>query len=250
MAEGRSGGATDPPLVVLVGLTGVGKSTAVGALRTAVPGTVLLPNRRELADRIVIPDAQRLAGEPVHPVRDRLQRFRLTARYREAHPGGLAHALERYLAREGGAVDAPLLLFDNLRGEAEVGYACERFPRARFIVLEAPAATRVLRLAGRHDVFDRAGSPRGAAADALLARLARVEGLDALLDLHTLAAEADGLDPEAVETGARVVAEESLHYDPGATWRRLDALPAARRIRLDTGRLSPRQVADRLRAWL
>lgn len=238
------------PLVVLVGLTGVGKSTAVQAMRTAVPGAAVLPNRRELADRIVIPDAQRLAGEPLEPVRDRLQRFRLSARYAEAHPGGLAHALERYLSREGEALDAPLLLFDNLRGEAEVAYACERFPGARFIVLEAPAAMRVLRLAGRHDAFDRTESASGPAPAALLARLERVDGLAGLLDLRGLAADAEGLDPEAVETGARVVAEESLHYDIGATWRRLEALPTEQRIRLDTGRLSPHQVGDRLVAWL
>ena len=250
MAVPRSGGAAHAALVVLVGLTGVGKSTAVRALRSAVPAALLLPNRRELADRIVIPEAQRLAGEPLEPVGDRVERFRLSARYREAHPGGMAHALERYLGDGSEGLDAPLLLFDNLRGEDEVGYASERFPRARFIVLEASAAMRVVRLAGRGDAFDRTAPPPGPAAEALLARLERVPGLSDLLDLARLAADAEGLDPDRVETGARVVAEESRYYDPDATRRRLQGLSGERCIRLDTGRLSAHEVGARLLAWL
>ncbi len=253
-------------LLIVVGLTGVGKSTTLEALRTTVPGARLLPNRRALADALIIPEAQRLEGVPQQPVRDRLERFRLTARYRRAHPGGVAHALERYLASDApGASDAPLALFDNLRGEDEVGYAVEVFAHARFVALEAPAAVRVLRLAGRGDAFDRVGAgdavhhapndeahheAHGAMRDALLARLQRIEGLERLTDLARLAADAARLDPDAVATGARVVAEESLHYDPLAAWQRLEPLPAHRRLRLDTGRLDPRQVARRLASWL
>jgi hypothetical protein len=237
-------------LLIVVGLTGVGKSTALEALRATVAGARLLPNRRALADALVIPEAQRLEGEPQQPVRDRLERFRLTARYRRAHPGGMAHALQRYLASDvPGASDARLLLFDNLRGEDEVGYAAEAFPGARFVALEAPAAVRVLRLAGRGDAFDRVGpgeAAHDATHDALLARLQRIEGLERLADLPRLATDAAGLDPDAVETGARVVAEESLHYDPAAAWHRLEPLPERRRLRLDTGRLEPREVARRL----
>lgn len=239
----------DEGLVVLVGLTGVGKSTAVHALLAAAPDARLLPNRRELADRIVIPEAQRAAGEPVGPVHDRVERFRLTARYRADHPGGLAHALARHL-REAPDVDAPgLLLFDNLRGEDEVGYATRAFPDARFVALEAPVATRVLRLAGRRDAFDRvAGTPQADAA--LVERLAAVPGLADLTDLAALARAAAGLDPDAVATGARVVAEESLHYDPEAAWAQLEPLPPHRRLRLDTARLDPTEVAAALLGWL
>ncbi len=247
----------DGDLLIVVGLTGVGKSTTLDALRATVPGARLLPNRRALADAYVLPEAQRLEGEPVRPVRDRLERFRLSARYREAHPGGLAHALERFLAGEGPpAADAPLLLFDNLRGEDEVAYAVRAFPAARFVALEAPAAVRVLRLAGRHDAFDRiapaakGSAPTTAGEEALLARLQRIDGLASLADLPRLAADAAGLDPDAVETGARVVSEESLHYDPVAAWRRLEPLPARRRLRLDTARLAPQQVVERLASWL
>jgi len=253
-------------MVLLVGLTGVGKSTAVGALRAAVPAAAVLPNRRELADRIVIPEAQRLAGETERPVRDRLERFRLTAGYRQAHAGGLAHALERYL-HHAELPPAPLLLFDNLRGESEVRFAASAFPSARFIVLEAPPEVRVLRLAGRRDAFDRvsgAAAQESAAGrqdggvdsgvdggvDGLRRRLLEVRGLARLTDVAALAAAARGLDPDAVLTGALVVAEESGHYDPAAAWACLQGLPPPRRIRIDTGRLEPAQVAARIRAWL
>jgi hypothetical protein len=237
---------TESTLLIFVGLTGVGKSTALAA----VPDALLLPNRRALADTLVIPEAQRLEGEAPRPVRDRLERFRLTARYRREHPGGMAHALERFLAGpRHDAPAAPLLLFDNLRGEDEVGYAVHAFPSARFVALEAPAAVRVLRLPGRGDAFDRV-DVGPAAHGALLARLQGIEGLARLTDLPGLAAAAAGLDPDAVETGARVVVEESLHYDPEAAWRRLEPLPERRRLQLDTGRLDPGGVASRLQAWL
>ena len=48
----------DMPVLVLVGVTGVGKSTAVDALRTRMDGLSLLPNRRKLADLLVIPSVQ------------------------------------------------------------------------------------------------------------------------------------------------------------------------------------------------
>ncbi|MEJ2667624.1 MAG: ATPase [Deinococcales bacterium] len=246
-----------PELVIFVGLTGAGKSTAVEALLSAVPGALLLPNRRALTDRIVIPEAQHLAGEDVRPVTDRIERFRLTARYREAHPGGMAHALQRYLEDRDVPSTVPLLVFDNLRGDDEVGFAADAFDGARFVVLEAPAEARILRLAGRHDAFDRAAAapePAGPAVAAepsgLAARLADVPGLGRLTDPAALLRAARGLDPDAVLTAARIIAEESAHYDDAAAWARLAALPASRRLRLDTGGLSAAEVAGRLRAWL
>jgi len=268
-----------PPLLILVGLTGVGKSTAVEALLASVPGATLLPNRRALADRIVIPEAQRLDGREPHPVGDRLERFRLTARYRARYPGGLAHALCRHV-RAAAPAGSDRLLFDNLRGESEVRFALDAFPGARFVVLEAPADVRVLRLAGRRDDFDRVagrdvngpgvqgpgvqgpgvqgpgahgqGAPGADEArdETLRDRLLQVPGLARLTDVSALAAAAGGLEPDAVVTGARVVAEESSHYDPAATWALLEPQPPARRLRLDTGREPPDVVAARIRAWL
>lgn len=69
--------AREAPLLVLVGLTGVGKSTLVEAL-----GLPRLPDRRELVDRYVLP---RYGATPPLP---REERFRLTRRFREEFPGG------------------------------------------------------------------------------------------------------------------------------------------------------------------
>jgi hypothetical protein len=42
-------------MLLLMGLTGVGKSTAVGALQSAGVPLTLLPNRRALTDALIIP---------------------------------------------------------------------------------------------------------------------------------------------------------------------------------------------------
>ncbi|MCD0177696.1 ATPase, partial [Deinococcus sp. 14RED07] len=76
---------SDLPLTVLVGVTGVGKSTALAALTGADPAMRVLPDRREVTDAVMI-----LPATGGAPVRDREERFRLTARYRQQHPGGMA----------------------------------------------------------------------------------------------------------------------------------------------------------------
>ncbi len=60
------------------------------------------------------------------PVLDRVERFRLTARYRERHPGGMAHALSRL--RVDPAALGGHLIFDGLRGVDEIGWAIAHLP--------------------------------------------------------------------------------------------------------------------------
>jgi len=98
----------DLPLTVLVGVTGVGKSTALAAL-----GDVrVLPDRREVTDAVMI---AALAGRPVT---DREERFALTARYRETHPGGMAQALGSLHADP--AVWPLPLVFDGCAGRTRI----------------------------------------------------------------------------------------------------------------------------------
>lgn len=266
-------------LLLLVGLTGAGKSTALAALASAVPGLSLLPDRRSLTDDVLLPEAQRLEGAPVAPVRDRVERFRLTARFREAHPGGMAEVLARQLEadpeRDPKDPDG-WLVFDNLRGANEVGYAVRHLPFARFIVLDCAPGLRVARIAGRADAFDTvsdrnaasgsssphgpagpggAAATRGSAAERaalrlVTSRLAAVPGLAQLTDLGALARELRGVRPDALERAATVVAEESLHYDPVASWRVLEPLPPHMRLRLDTGVVDPAGVLAAVTAWL
>ncbi len=51
----------DRPLLVIVGVTGVGKSTALQALQDGGFEYDLLPDRRDLTDRLIIPSVQAVA---------------------------------------------------------------------------------------------------------------------------------------------------------------------------------------------
>jgi hypothetical protein len=233
----------DLPLTVLVGVTGVGKSTALAALREAGAQARVLPDRREITDLVILAP---LAGQPVT---DRTERFRLTALYRGTHPGGMAHALGTLSAdtRHWGRP----LLFDGLRGLEEVEYAARHFPAWRFVALTAPDAVRVWRLLGRADAFDRVAG--GESGSSLRADLAAIPGVDRVFpaaELDALAAlEAGGHAPADILARTRIVVTERQHYDPDAACALLRTLPPSRALVLDTVALSPAGVAARVRAW-
>lgn len=234
-------------LIMLVGLTGVGKSTAVEALHASGEHFSLLPNRREITDRMIIPEVQRDRGETPHPVTDRLERFELTRAYRDKHPGGIVYALDRMLV-DSLTISSFTLVFDNLRGVGEVRAANETIPHARFVVLDAPHEVRLRRLIDRNDAFDRvAGSDRDVDRD-LLQTLKQIDGADALFDLEALAA----LDVPAdkLVAAVEVVSAEQRNYDMDKAIAYLETLPPERYLYLDTSRQSPREIAEALRAWL
>lgn len=252
-------GTASRQLVLVVGLTGVGKSTLLERIQASRPSVRLLPNRREITDQIIVPDVQRHEGIAVAPVEDRIERFRITAAYRERHPGGMAHALARWLAEHPSVTSRPAretLVFDNLRGLSEVRAAHEAFPGASFLVLDASPLTRLARLVGRRDPFDRVATPTSAAAGAerdLVARLAGIEGVGAVFDPAEIAplAARDGLDAEDLIRAVRIIVEEQRHYDSGAARDHLEAhLPAGRRLVVDTDEVGTARVAERTLAWL
>ncbi len=213
------------PLLVLVGLTGVGKSTLAEAL-----GLPRLPDRRVLVDRYVLP---RYGASPPLP---REERFRLTGRFREEFPGGVAEVLLR-----GYAEPKPLLLFDGLRGEAEVAYALAHLPQALFAVLHAREITRLKRLLVRQDAFDRAHvAPEEEARLKALAQGVLSEG-----EL----AEALSLAPaEEVLAKLKIVAEEKRNYDPQGPLRLLGGHPRA--LVLDAEVLTPKEEVEAVWAFL
>lgn len=237
------------PLLVLVGVTGVGKSTALAALGSLKR----LPDRREVTDAVMIVPQ---AGQAVA---DREQRFALTAQYRRTHPGGMAQALgslhadpEHWSGR---------LVFDGLRGQGEVEYAARQFPLWRFVSLHAPDLVRVRRLLGRADAFDvvdQTVQATGVRADVrtfnLLAELEALDGVDEVFgsaQLHEIAAlSAQGFTPADLLAKTRIVLSERRNYDPQAARRVLNALPGWRSLDLDTSLLSAQEVARAIVDWL
>lgn len=137
----------DCALLMLVGLTGCGKSTTLAQLDSDG-----MPSRREVADCIAIPYAQTLAGEALLPVLDRARRFEYTRRFAQAVPGGMAAAFS-WLWLDNNA-QKPLLT-EGIRGDAELRFALGCFPRWRVVELALPPLHRLRRLSGRQDEFDQ-----------------------------------------------------------------------------------------------
>lgn len=263
----------------MLGLTGVGKSTAVQALKTQAletqviktqaletraPDTsslplTLLPNRRTLTDELIVPTVQRAAGEPIRPVTDRLERFALTRRYRALHPGGMVAALERYLEKQSEetgsglypGLDKGTWVFDNLRGLDEARAGAETFPDARFILLDAPPLVRLERLIGRRDSFDQV-TVSGPENTSLGDELRTIDQLETVFDVpaleHLAAQGALGTD---IVRAARIIVGEAQNYDMTAAAAYLQNVKDdASFLYLDTAVLSVKDVRTRIQRWL
>lgn len=265
LAESLGAGAPPPagwlpltatPLLILVGVTGVGKSTLLAEIEAAVPEHTLLPDRRDLTDRLIIAAIQQEDGLPPAPVKDRMQRFDYSRRYRQRYPGGMAHALAQlWLAP---SIAPGLLIFDGLRGANEVTHAAALLPQAAFLFLDAPDRVRVRRLLGRNDAFDQvAAAPTPAlATDAELSFAAL--GIPEAGRLFTPQEEASLLslvrsgEVSAADLCAKlqIVVEERLSYDPADTRAvLLDAAPE-RTLVIDTVANTPAQAAQIALQWL
>ena len=142
-------------LVMLVALTGAGKSTALAQLRRRLSGldVDVIPTRREVADWIAIPFAQHWSGAPLAPEPDRVRRFALTRLFAGRVAGGMAAAFSWLnLADEYGRP----VLCEGIRGDVEIRHALTRFPRWRIVELALDPLTRLRRLSHRREAFDRA----------------------------------------------------------------------------------------------
>lgn len=169
---------SDAPLVVLVGLTGAGKTTLARMLSAS--GCVeLLPDRRRLTDAVIL-------GENAATL-DRAGRFAATARFRGAAPGGMGEVLAALSVAKRPAQPH---LFDGLRGADEIAYFAPRAPNAVFLAFQVSDKTRAQRIASRSDGFDGAASGSATKAQALVADEATHYSLGAALD--ALAAHAPG----------------------------------------------------------
>ncbi|MEH1765941.1 MAG: AAA family ATPase [Nostoc sp.] len=140
------------PLLIIVGMTGVGKSTITKALAEEGLDFTLLPNRRALTERLIIAPMLKMEDKFVQPL-CRIKRLTYARLYREHFPGGMGRILASlYINPQ--QVNS-LLVFDSLRGENEVNYAATTLENAKFVMLIAPNKVRLERLLKRHDPFDR-----------------------------------------------------------------------------------------------
>lgn len=248
------------PLLILVGVTGVGKSTTLDFLQQSALRFSLLPDRRELTDRLIIGYLQTVDGLPVQPVKDRRERFAYTRRYHQLFPGGMSHALSQLVVDT--AAHPGWLCFDGLRGEGEVAHAARVLPEARFVVLDAPDLVRVQRLLGRGDRFDQISNNGVVSPSATGQNSLAVVGVgdgDALFTPDETAALLQSAAPpvgtgtiavEELRAKLQIVVEERRNYDPQAAIAYLKAHASDRTRLIDTTKVAAAAAAQQVVDWL
>lgn len=243
------------PLLVLVGVTGVGKSTTLEALHHAGLACHPLPDRRTLTDALIIPTMLAAQGEPRAAVTERTQRFALTRAYRAHHPGGMGEALAALWVD----IDMTpgLLLFDGLRGANEVTHALQMLPLARFVMLDAPDVVRVIRLMDRHDPFDAiaartAGQPEHDLAQFAALGVTEAEAMFTIDEQQVLVSlvVTGEVTVDELRKALTIVVEERRNYDPAATRAALQSHAPARTLVVDTVADAPHMVALKILDFL
>lgn len=220
----------DTKLLIIVGVTGVGKSTTVDALKAGGLSFSLLANRRELTDRFMISHLQQQAGGPIVPVTDRAARFEYTRRYREQHWGGMGHVVTQ-LSIKRSALSADWLIFDGLRGENEVMIAAKNLPNAQFLLLDAPDVVRIQRLLKRNDRFDKIKSSSVESSDlGDVSDFLQTEEKQQLLDL----VQQGEVTLEELKGKLEIVRKERENYSPARTKMALFHDARDRTIYIDT----------------
>lgn len=243
------------PIIFIIGLTGVGKSTTLSALKSSTIQFELLPNRRELADTIIIPEVQRAvygvteSGKELRAEKNRLERFRLTAKYREMYPAGMVHALQQYLSSN--KTTEKSLIFDNIRGLDECKAAVEHFENSRFIFLDAPAMVRLKRLIGRGDSFDQVAATR-LENDSFIEKLLALGDAEKFFDVYEIAKlDTSGIDESKIVDAVQIILTEHQNYNSSEAARYLQSkLDDKRFLYIDTSQLSIEEVSSKIQAWL
>ena len=143
------------PVLMLVALTGTGKTTVLGHLKAKIgdDGMGVIPTRREVADWIAIPMMQVQAGEQLRQISDRVQRFGYTRQFAAQVEGGMAAAFSWLRLAD---CYRGLVLSEGIRGENELSYALTRYSNWQIVELTVQPLTRLRRLSGRGQNFDQA----------------------------------------------------------------------------------------------
>ncbi len=239
---------TTRPLLILVGPTGVGKSTTVKQLTQQGLGFTLLPDRRVLTDELIIAP-QAVAQGRAEPVTCRLERLEFARRYRDQHPGGMGEILQQLAVLTPGVQS--LLIFDGLRGRAEVSYAAQALPQAAFVMLDAPDWVRLLRMLHRQDPFDRVQAiPASSGVQAVsdLEALGIPQAMAYFSPSETAAmlswVQTGLVTPHELRGKLKVIVEQAQTYQPAATRAALRQWVGDRSLIIDTARQAPDQVAQ------
>jgi guanylate kinase len=237
-------------ILFIIGLTGVGKSTTLKTLQSSNVNFELLPNRRELTDTIIIPEVQKAEGKELKAEKDRLERFRMTAKYRKLHPAGMVHALQQYLSNHTD-VAIQRLIFDNIRGLDECKAAVELFENSRFIFLNAPAIVRLKRLIGRGDSFDQVAATR-LENDSFIEKLLALGGAEKVFDVYEIARlDTTGVDESKILDAVQIILTEHQNYNSEKAANYLkQKLDTNRLLYLDTSQVSIEEVTQKIQGWL
>lgn len=243
-------------LAIFIGQTGVGKSTTLEILSKNNPNLVLLPDRRTLTDLVIIPQALKLQKLDDVIVADRVRRFELTKFYREKiSSAGMANVLNTIYIEE--SKNDRLFLFDGLRGENEIRYAVSKFPKAHFIMLDAPDFIRVQRLIQRRSSFDMVDKKSVSSSEKFLKSYTEI-GLpqgDKFFDKDEVTILLNLVNTRVVEledllSKTKIVLKESENYSPKKARAVLKSEATNRSLIIDTSKNKPDEVARLITKYL
>lgn len=234
-------------VLIVVGLSGAGKSSALRALAGTGAALRMLPDRRLLTERLIIAPQRRREGLADQDL-SRRDRYPYVRQFLRLRPGGMAEILARLAVDT--ALARCLFIFDNLRGAHEIASAATLLPRACFALLDAPAHVRVERLLARddpHDHLARLPASEATVGPVTFASLG-VPNARALFDAEQerdLCARVAG-DPAraaALRSALEILAEEHSLYPATPMRAALAALPPSRVATIDTTTSSPAEAA-------
>ncbi|MEB3277819.1 MAG: AAA family ATPase [Lyngbya sp.] len=246
------------PLLIIVGLTGVGKSTVISNLTEESLDFTLLPNRRTLTDEIIIPEMAE--DERNLSYFCRVQRFNYTRLYRQKFPGGMAHVLSQLWINPQQVKTQ--LIFDGLRGKDEVNYAVKAFCDAKFIVLDAPNKVRLQRILKRNDAFDSVNvvgdKTQNKAVDINKLSSFAALGMSEASSVFNSTEEQEilgwvregSVTLKELQQKLKIVVEEQQNYDAVSTRLTLEKMVPERTLVIDTTVYNPQQAASQILSYL
>lgn len=236
------------PFLILVGGVGAGKSTTVDALKNQGLDFLLLPNRREITNKLIITPLLREDNSSIRTLK-RSERLPYVLRYQQRHPAGVAYALSQLFLDP---QQIPVtLFFDGLRGEEEIPFAIETFPKTMFIALEANNQDRLLRLIERKDPYDSIHPTQPDLKEREVITILGMPEASSILspdqEKEILSLIQKGsLDPKEVEEKIHILSEERSLYDVSRAIRLLTTLAPKRTLVIDTTQFPPTTVANQI----